>query len=324
MCIPYIKQNLKEALVFDQNLEESYLSEDTTKTSLPPQTEWRLAFQHYKTPQKTNNPILLKWTDGPCPGNYGDWLAPYIIQKLSGNPIKHIPEVVRINQKHLIAIGSIASVANKKSFVLGAGANSRKTHLSEAKYYSVRGPITAEIVLRDTKTLPTRLGDLGFILSLLYSPPSTPSRTKALFAPHINHLQWALNTNLPIELLDIRASHPNHIERIISRLTSADLVVTSAMHVLITCQSYGTPCILLDINKLTGDLIPGDGMKYIDAQQGIGLPGTAPIRLETMEEFQSCIATIDNIYPFPSSEALRDLHKTAREGIREYLHWTPV
>ena len=58
-----------------------------------------------------------------------------------------------------------------------------------------------------------------------------------------------------------------------------DEVVTSAMHVLIVCQSYGIPCSLVTFEGLENS-ISGTGLKYSDYSLGVGLKELHPVIVE--------------------------------------------
>ena len=53
-------------------------------------------------------------------------------------------------------------------------------------------------------------------------------------------------------------------------------MVTSALHVLIICQSYGIPCSLVTFEGLENS-ISGSGLKYSDYSLGVGLKEIQPI-----------------------------------------------
>jgi hypothetical protein len=52
-------------------------------------------------------------------------------------------------------------------------------------------------------------------------------------------------------------------------------VITSAMHIFITCQSYGIPCALITFEGFE-DAVHGTGIKYGDYAQGVGLTAINP------------------------------------------------
>ena len=75
--------------------------------------------------------------------------------------------------------------------------------------------------------------------------------------------------------LDIFMSHPDDIKVLVETLNQYDRVVTSAMHIFITCQSYGIPCALITFEGFE-DSVHGNGIKYGDYAQGVGLASISP------------------------------------------------
>jgi hypothetical protein len=62
-------------------------------------------------------------------------------------------------------------------------------------------------------------------------------------------------------------SRPHDIVEFVGKLAQYDAVVTSAMHVMITCQSYGIPCGLVTF-KGYEENVHGSGIKYEDYALG--------------------------------------------------------
>src|SRR5690606_12257421 len=58
----------------------------------------------------------LWWMEGPYPGNFGDVLNPYVVERLSGRPPLRVPK-----GKGILAIGSTIKFAREGTLVWGAG-----------------------------------------------------------------------------------------------------------------------------------------------------------------------------------------------------------
>jgi hypothetical protein len=78
--------------------------------------------------------------------------------------------------------------------------------------------------------------------------------------------------------LDIFMSHPDEIKKLVEALNTYDRVITSAMHIFITCQSYGIPCALITFSGFE-DSVHGNGIKYGDYAQGVGLESISPVAI---------------------------------------------
>jgi hypothetical protein len=70
-----------------------------------------------------------------------------------------------------------------------------------------------------------------------------------------------------MEELSVLMSRREDIEKFLRKLNQYDSVVTSAMHVMITCQSYGIPCALVTFEGYEEN-VHGSGMKYEDYALG--------------------------------------------------------
>ena len=90
------------------------------------------------------------------------------------------------------------------------------------------------------------------------------------FVRHFAH------ANLPVTLredhdeLGVLMSHPDEIRGFVETLNSYDAVLTSAMHVMIACHSYGIPVALVRFRGFE-DAVHGSGIKYRDYAEGAGL-----------------------------------------------------
>jgi hypothetical protein len=65
-------------------------------------------------------------------------------------------------------------------------------------------------------------------------------------------------------------SKPEAIKEFVAELAKYDKVLTSAMHVMITCQSYGIPCGLVTFVGYEEN-VHGSGIKYEDYALGAGV-----------------------------------------------------
>ncbi len=244
------------------------------------------AFLFYKS-SKHNNKTLpeinLAWWHLPEPGNYGDWLSPYIFNKITNRKIMFVnPQSKNIIGKHYFSIGSIGKFTKKNTIVLGTGISANDAELDiNAEYVMVRGKYTRKRILELGGKCPEVYGDPAVILPKVYSPSSwieENEKKELLLVRHFTHLN--LNLNLPnnMDELSIFASHPKEIEKFIDTLHEYKAVVTSAMHCYITCQTYGIPCALVTFEDANNS-VHGDGMKYKDYMSGVGVQEKNPVHI---------------------------------------------
>lgn len=264
---------------------------EINKVSEDPMVRWGLAFCHYNS-LKNKPTILLSWADGPQPGNFGDWLSPYVISKLCEVNIIHINEVEvkSLKRTHVVAIGSIIGSINRFSHVIGSGITSTSERFDiNSKFHSVRGKKTAQRLCELGGDVVGNYGDLGYLLRDIYYPKKKEYQKQGvLVVRHLNHQSIALTLDEEFRELSIACSHPDDIEAFIEELHKAAYVATSAMHCLIACISYGIPCVFFTFNDGVHK-VPGDGVKYQDVVDGVGL---SPVNIEVVSDAHSFCSII--------------------------------
>lgn len=271
---------------------------------------WGEAFCLYNSTLGADQ-IPLMWADGPIPGNYGDWLSPYIITRFLNVNVVHVSEVWPAKKRHLIALGSILSLANEHSVVIGSGISAYKEVLdTKATLVSVRGPYTNIHVENNGGEACGRFGDIGFLLRRIYTPKAT-ERRGVLVVRHIQHQSIPISLDADFREISIHRSRPDDIEKFISELHGAELVATSAMHCFITCVSYSIPCVLFSMGDWKSS-VPGDGVKYKDSLAGVGLPEIEPLYISSGESFCQLIKETTPYMCRVSDSALDDIEESIK------------
>ena len=231
------------------------------------------AIVEYQTYSSDSNPIPLCWWFNPAPGNFGDWLSPYVVTRLSGRSVKLIApqEMKKFASKNLMVIGSIAKFANEQTCVLGAGVSRVLTLMNpKASYLMLRGPLTRDVLLESGGNIDSpRFGDPAIVMPRLYKCPRANNGRIALVR-HFSHLNLDILLPENVDELSILQSSSNEIEQFIAKLHQYDCVITSAMHCCIICQAYGIPVALVTWEKVR-NAVAGDGIKYLDYSRGVGL-----------------------------------------------------
>jgi hypothetical protein len=231
----------------------------------------------------------LVWWVRPFPGNYGDWLSPLIVGQYTDRRLIYRPPTASTltSGRHLVGVGSIGRFVKPNSVVVGTGISSDEYQLDpQAEYISLRGPLSAEHLVKCGGPKVDSFGDPAAVLSRIIPVERGATNGRTAFIRHHKH------RNLPVVLpegydeLEVLVSHPDGIRELVTRLSQYDQVVTSAMHILITCQSYGIPCALIVFEGAL-DAVSGNGMKYTDYSLGVGLdaitPAPVPLDLRTTD-----------------------------------------
>jgi hypothetical protein len=213
--------------------------------------------------------LPLAWWAKPYPGNFGDWLSPWTVGQLTDADLAYQSVTAATRSPHLVAIGSIGRFIRPSSVVVGTGISREDLDLApSASYVSVRGPITARVLRRSGGPRVEEFGDPAALMSRLL--PIRRNLTNGRIALVRHHAHRALPLTLPehVDELAVTMSRPQDLDAFLHQLARYDGVITSAMHVLAACQSYGIPCGLV---TFTGgeDAVHGTGIKYEDYARGV-------------------------------------------------------
>ncbi|GAA5161113.1 polysaccharide pyruvyl transferase family protein [Ornithinimicrobium tianjinense] len=276
------------------------------------------AFGHYATLAPGQDPIRLTWWARPFPGNFGDWLSPLVISQVSGRSVHYVPPTAPTHSSHIVSVGSIGRFIMPRSIVVGTGVSSTDIELdTKARYLSVRGPVTAQL-LRDSGGPDVEsFGDPGALLSRLLPVERSQTNGRTLLVRHFKHANVPLALPEDMDETSVQMSHPGDIEELVRTLNQYDRVVTSAMHVMIACHSYGIPVALIGFEGLEG-AVHGTGVKYGDYCRGVGLsavyePQRVGFDLRTID--------LDNLTSQEriSESVLDDIEQAVRSGVAAYL-----
>jgi hypothetical protein len=280
-----------------------------------PSVKWGEAFCDYYS-QGNSHFVDLMWTEDPKPGNYGDWLSPYIISRLGKVNVKHVNGADNnYPKKHLLALGSVIDRVNEHSVVISAGVSDIDAKIDlKATFLSVRGPYTQKVIQGLGGKCPNSYGDIGFLLSRIYTSSVSKIKSRYLLVRHTRQVDIPLSLTSDFREVSIFCAKSTDIERFIDDLHSAEIVVTSAMHCFITCISYGIPAILITLGNDTY-AAPGDGVKYLDALSGVNLPEVSPIKIETPEKFYEEINASIPYQHYIDDSVLDNMVDTIRKAI---------
>jgi hypothetical protein len=231
---------------------------------------------HYFATRSSTESVPLAWWTKPFPGNFGDWLSPLVVSHFTDKSILFQSPVKLATKDHLIGLGSIGRFIKPNSIVIGTGISTDELTLAkQAKYVSVRGPVTARVVRESGGPNVESFGDPGVLISRIY-PVTRTNNSRVALVRHFTHKAIPLTLHPNMDELDVLISHPDDILALVQELNKYERVVTSAMHIFITCQSYGIPCALITFEGFE-DSVHGNGIKYGDYAQGVALEAINPV-----------------------------------------------
>lgn len=269
---------------------------------------------HTKTGE--HDAIRLAWWTRPFPGNYGDWLSPLVYAGYTDRNIVAQTVSGVATHKHIFSLGSIGRFIKHNSVVVGTGISSEDVELNpHADYISVRGPITAKVVAASGGPKVESFGDPGVLLSRLIPIERATTNGRIALVRHFTHRGIPLNLRDDMDELDVLMSHPHAIHEFIVKLAKYDRVVTSAMHVFITCQSYGIPCALVTFEGFA-DAVHGSGIKYGDYARGAGLTHIDPsvVALDLTSFDLDNVTTHEKV----SNEKLDEVEQAVRTSLSRF------
>ncbi|MEQ7125196.1 polysaccharide pyruvyl transferase family protein [Actinopolymorpha sp. B11F2] len=276
------------------------------------------AFSVYASKNPDADPIRLAWWPHPFPGNFGDWLSPLILDARTDRSILYQSPTAPTHEPHIFSTGSIGRFIKPSSIVVGTGISSADIQIDrKARYISVRGPLTAELVQQCGGPNIESFGDPGALIARII--PVERGLTNGRIALVRHHKHANLPTALPesMDELTVLRSHPNEIRSFVAELNGYDAVITSAMHVMIICHSYGIPCCLVTFEGFES-AVHGSGIKYRDYSLGVGLGAVyAPIPISTdlrRVDFDSMISK-EKI----TESKLNEIEQAIAAGISTYL-----
>lgn len=195
--------------------------------------------------------------------NFGDWLGPYIYDKLSSTSHIYGEPSDDEDQNILLMCGSIIQMGKLNSIVCGAGLIFGDATFAKPKQtICVRGKLTRKRFLELGYECPEIYGDPGILMPRLYNKP-VEKKYKIALIPHLwdyNHICGKYHDDDDIAVVNLTLSDFNTIENIIDKINMAEKTVSSSLHGIVISHAYGIPCLWAKFNQN----LWGDGVKFHD------------------------------------------------------------
>lgn len=222
--------------------------------------------------------VKLFWWEEPYPGNLGDIINPYVIEKMTGIPPKYAPAGVG-----MCAIGSVIKYAKENVPVWGSGSPRLDAELNpKAIYHAVRGPHTRELVMKNGGTCPEVYGDPAWFLPVLHATPVERTHKTGLIL-HFTHEDSNLPVDEALRQIPIRRVGYEDIEDFLDEMRSCDRIVSSSLHGVIIAHAYGIPALWATVTE-SKQQIHGDGIKFQDYFLSVGITEEqVPLDLSTLD-----------------------------------------
>lgn len=276
------------------------------------------------TAARRGDMLMVDWVNrGPAEHNWGDAIAPVIVEFLAGKPAANQRDVFNIGHNPVYStIGSMmgtVDVANWEVWGSGFVDSGATLKVRPHKIHAVRGPLTQQKLREAEVDCPSVFGDPALLFPLLYNPAVVPDQTIGVI-PHYKEKNLRSVANLVesgVHLLDIEAGTWDVVEQI----KRCSLIVSSSLHGLVAAHAYGVPALWVRFS----DRPAGDGFKFRDYLASVGLSKYRPITVTDSTRLNQItdlfegysvdldLSTLLKSCPFmrPSLESAR-LHSIAR------------
>ena len=228
--------------------------------------------------------------------NWGDILSQFLLEHFSGkklnkNDVFYFDEAAHMLEKNgkIVGIGSSMKYVMPDDYVWGTGCIDEH-HVGDKprKVYSVRGPLTRDVLLNRGWDVPEVYGDPALLFPQIYNP-TIEKKYKIGLIPHcvdffsldglkaINHME-----DMGIKIINVTAG----IHEFIDQLKECEMIISSSLHGLIAADAYGIPNYRVKISEL----VHGGDFKYLDHYASVKRVHHEPLQLTdttTLEDVDS-------------------------------------
>jgi autotransporter strand-loop-strand O-heptosyltransferase len=228
--------------------------------------------------------------------NWGDILSQFLLEhysdkELNKDDIFYFDDASHMLDKNgkIVGIGSSMKYVRHDDYVWGTGCiDEHHVGNKPKKVYSVRGPLTRDVLLNRGWDVPEVYGDPALLFPQIYNP-TIEKKYKIGLIPHcvdffsldglkaINHME-----DMGIKIINVTSG----IYEFIDQLKECELIISSSLHGLIAADAYGIPNYRVKISEL----VHGGDFKYLDHYASVKRVHHEPLQLTdttTLEDVDS-------------------------------------
>jgi len=202
--------------------------------------------------------------------NYGDILAPFLAEKLSGKKAVRVSHPMnRIYKwfiKHYVTVGSIICAASKNSIVWGSGIIKQDENVREAKFLAVRGPRTRKRLLELGYKVPEIYGDPALLLPKFIENTKEKQFELGIIPHYVDYedVLEQFKNNPNVKVINLMT---DDIVKTTYEILECKQIISSSLHGVIVSHAYNIPAMWIKFsNKLAGDNI-----KFYDYFESVGI-----------------------------------------------------
>lgn len=230
--------------------------------------------------------------------NFGDFLSLKLVERIVGGQVK----TPQLNEKRLLAIGSILILAKDKDVLWGTGMNAKRIDLCYYKFKNldiraVRGPLTREFIMGNFNIYcPKVYGDPALLIPYFFPEFKKPKEPEYdyIFIPHYNDQEY-----YPKELYPNVVYPTEPWNQVVRKILNSRFVISGSLHGIIVAEAYGIPARYLRVSEYEPlfkyqDYYLGTNraqFKYATSlEEALNMGGEAP--------FQCDLKKLYNSFPF--------------------------
>ena len=260
-------------------------------------------------------PIPVFWwsekhLQGKSKENYGDLVGKYLVEKISGKPVVwNHPKHFSLNnlwQPTFVTAGSILAHVNKRCVVWGSGIISTDHPVKKAKaFLAVRGPRSHHRLKSLGYQVPEVFGDPALLLPRFFRSNPSKRHTVGIIPHYVDYemvKQWYAQDE-EVHVIDLMT---NDIEEVTTQIASCRYTLSSSLHGIIVSHAYGIP----SVRVLFSDKIFGDGVKYDDYLESVGLRNYEPTYIDEAIPADALVDLVKaNPMQLPDSTAIHNIQE---------------
>ena len=241
----------------------------------------------YKT--EVNPSLIYFWSKRP---NFGDYLAPFVVEQLSGRRPVNVRGLDIIGSETVYGIiGSILHHDTPVPLELWGPGFVRPTdsfRVRPRKIHAIRGPLSRQRCLEQGIDCPPIYGDPAFLVPHWVEPQRSRSFRVGI-VPHYRDMpilkMLDLSSRSEIKIID-PGRRPVSV---INDIACCDTILSSSLHGLVIAIAYGIPCKWIAFEK-----IDGGGFKYKDMFSSLGVTDISPHYIEEYRDMSKAVSNADS------------------------------
>jgi pyruvyltransferase len=216
--------------------------------------------------------------------NFGDAINPVLYKYITGEScVLTQPEF----QGKILSCGSIAHVALPLDIIWGSGCMTPDIPLKcdvTTQVLAVRGPLTAELLYKQTKHSTEIYYDPGLLISRYIFPANKTQKIGII--PHYTDKDIIISDpNLNQYYIDIMSG----VEEVIRSVTTCDYIFSSALHGIVCAEAYEIPALWVEFS----DNVAGNGFKFKDYYLGTRRQPPKPVDWRVNRDIDTAIELLE-------------------------------